>query len=52
MRGVGNLTRAAYAKSAYDVSKKVVKGKYLRIGRDSKTNRTDWFHLNKVIIYG
>ena len=36
----------------FDLSKKVVKGKYLRIGRDSKTNRTDWFHLNKVIIYG
>lgn len=36
----------------FDLSKKMVNGKYLRIGRDSKTDRTDWFHLNKVLIYG
>ena len=40
-----------YAIKAF-ASKKMVKGKYLRVGRDSKTNKPDWFHLNKVIIYG
>ena len=36
----------------FDLSKKMVKGRYLCVGRDSKTNKPDWFHLNKVLIYG